>query len=86
MKVSYGLVFFFAVAMAMATVALLFLYLKPIRHLVMGIVKKFRIGEGSVYNFGFWIIFFLIMAILVDAIWSYLALKAALDICNFFIT
>lgn len=80
MKVSYGLVFFFSIFMAILTIAMMFLYIKPIRQLVMGLIKKFRIGEGQVYNFVFWILFALIIAILIDAVWSYLAIKKALDI------
>lgn len=80
MKVSYGLVFFIAVFMTLATVLLLTLKIKSIRHLVMGLVKKYKIGEGSVYLFTFWVAFTLVAAILVDAVWSYLSMKAALEI------
>lgn len=78
MKISYGLVFYFSIALGIATLALLFLFLRPLRHLVMGIVKKYRIGEGQLYAFSFWILLALIIAILGDAVWSYLVLKETL--------
>ena len=82
MKVSYGLVFYFAVAMVIASVGLIFLIAKPIRHLVMGICKRIRIGEGIVFTFTFWVLFTLICAILLDAVLSFLALRDTLDISN----
>lgn len=86
MKVSYGLVFFISIFMAAATFLLLFLNIKAIRHLVMKLVKRFRIGEGSIYSFVFFISFTLIAAILVDAVWSYLAMKSVLEISTLHIT
>ena len=80
MRVSYGLVFLIAISMAVASFLLLTLSLRPIRNLVMSIVKKLRIGEGVVYSFIFWFSFTLVCAIMVDAVWSYLAMKAVLQI------
>ena len=80
MRVSYGLVFFIAISMAGATFLLLTLSIRSIRNLVMSIAKKYRIGEGAVYSFIFWFCFTLVCAILIDAIWSYLSMKAVLQI------
>ena len=44
MRVSYGIIFFISILMGLATIGLIFLYIKPIRHLVMGICKKYHIG------------------------------------------
>ena len=80
MKVSYGLVFFIAITMAAATFLLLTLSIRSIRNLVMSVVKKYRIGEGSTYAFIFWFSFSLVTAILIDAVWSYLSMKSVLAI------
>ena len=80
MKVSYGFVFFIAIGMAAATVLLLTLSIRPVRNVVMGFVKKYGIGQGSTYYFIFWFSFTLVTAIMVDAIWSYMSMRAVLSL------
>ena len=80
MKVSYAFVFTIAATMATATLLLLTLSIRSLRNPVMAFVKKYRIGEGTVYYFLFWLCFTLVSAIMVDAVWSYLSMREVLSI------
>jgi hypothetical protein len=75
MKISYGFVYYFSIAMMSFTVALVFLYFKPIRHAWFKLIDHFGIGRGHVFKLVFWITFIIIGVILVDSILSFLSMK-----------
>jgi hypothetical protein len=75
MQIKYGFVFYLVTAVICFTVALVFLYFKPIRHLWFKLIQRFGIGKGIVFQMAFWIAFVIISVILIDSIMIYLQLK-----------
>lgn len=68
MKVSYGFVFYFELLMIALTASLVFLYFRPIRNLIFGLARKYKIGQGPLYTTFWWIVFVVIALILIDSV------------------
>lgn len=86
MKVSYGFVFYFEIFLVALTVSLIFLYFKPIRNLVFGVIDKYKIGQGPLYNTLWWIVFVVIGIILVDSVLTFSVLRNSLEMGTCFKT
>ena len=83
MRVTYGFVFYFTLAMAVATFFLSILLIKAIRHQVFAMERKYKFSQNQILIITKYIIFAIIIVILADSVVTYKSFSSELSAGNY---
>jgi hypothetical protein len=84
MRVTYGFVYYFCLAMIAMTVSLSIFAIRSLRKKFFDYLKKIRLMDNFIIQSIVYISFFVIFIILIDSIWTYFSFKRNLEAGTYF--